>query len=380
MIKKTAATLVLAVSLTTIMAGCGSNEEPEQIAVTEQTPIPIVEIVEHKLPYEPVNMEHRDGNMIKTFVVPKTADLYKLVEEPFTEGDFEYQAKEIQKKAVPGDIEKKMVTQTIPVDVPNNNQAEALSWYSPELDYKDEEGFTGRVQLNPETLTLEAKGSKKYSYQITDSKEFLNLVRNDPSSIPRTTTKNGRTLQLVNIDWQIADQTMAGDSLIATRYNATAHYAATAQGSRVTGYTANAVYTGEVSRQGESKISCSVVYEGKLTTRGLLKRMVVPLLIAALALAIVLPVILRKRKLRKIKEGANRIMADTAAEAEEILVEDEMAQIKERTVKKSKLQAWREKRKNRKPIFVEVTEQGEGEQKATIYLPKEEEGDDHETT
>lgn len=379
MIKRITATLVLVVSLTTIMAGCGNNRETEQIAVTEETPIPIVEIVEHKLPYEPVNIEYRNGSIIKTFVVPKAADLYVLVEEPFTEGDFDYSALEIQKKTVPGDIEKKVVTQIIPVDVPNNNQAEALSWYSPELDYNDEEGFSGRVQLNSDTLTIEAKGSKKYSYQITDSKQFLNLVRNDPSTIPRTTTKNGRILELVNVDWQVADQAMAGDSLIATRYNATAHYAATAQGSRVTGYTANAVYTGEVSRQGESKISCSVVYQGTLTTQGFMKRLVVPLLVAALVLAIVLPIILRKRKLQQIKEGANRPTRKPSAE--ENTTDQEAQQAEAKPVKNARFRAWREKRKERKPIFVEVADE-EGEPgKAKIYLPKEEgEDEQHENT
>ena len=372
MFKQLSTTLSIILIGNMICTGCVNPKiwATEKGQSGEPSAIPIIEITPTPPSYEPISIQQQNGQITKTFVVAQGTDLYALTEASFTEGDYLYSTSQIQTQAIPGDIETKMVTQTVPVDVPNNNSAEALAWYSPELDYSDEEGFSGRVSLQPETLTVTAKGTQTYSYQITDSRQYFNLPRNDPSAIARTTTKGGRVLELTHIDWQVSDQTMAGDSLIATKYNATAHYAANAQGKRVTGYIANAIYAGEVSKQGENQISCAVIYTGQLTPKGIAKRAIVPALTLALLLSLLLPPLWRRHQIHTLinqqehpagylAEGvpSNAMVPPTSSAAAH---------------KPFRLKSWW-KKPLRQPIFVEMAEDEEAGKPAKaqkIYLPK----------
>lgn len=101
----------------------------------------------------------------------------------------------------------------------------------------------------------------KYS-TVTDTKVIGNLDRNDMSYVPATTTKNGKTLSLVDVEWQVTGPDLVGEALVPSRYQAVATYSASSSYSAATGYVTTAEYSGEVTAEGIESITYTVVYTG----------------------------------------------------------------------------------------------------------------------
>ena len=89
-----------------------------------------------------------------------------------------------------------------------------------------------------------------------------NLDRNDMSYVPATTVKNGKTLSLVNVEWQVTGTDLVGEALLPSRYQAVATYSASSSYQVATGYVTTAEYTGEVTSAGIDHITYTVVYTG----------------------------------------------------------------------------------------------------------------------
>ena len=79
------------------------------------------------------------------------------------------------------------------------------------------------------------------------------MDRNDTYNIPKSVTKSGTDLQLVDVDW-----TELGDG----NYRALASYRGTATGVNVSGYISTATYLGEVQKNTLDSVTYAVVYEG----------------------------------------------------------------------------------------------------------------------
>ena len=69
---------------------------------------------------------------------------------------------------------------------------------------------------------------------MTDTKVIGNLDRNDMSYVPATTTKNGKTLSLVDVEWQVTGTDLVGEALVPSRYQAVATYSASSSYSAAT--------------------------------------------------------------------------------------------------------------------------------------------------
>ena len=97
---------------------------------------------------------------------------------------------------------------------------------------------------------------------VTATKTIGPLDRNDMSYVPATTTKNGRTLTLVNVDWQVIGADVVGDVMAPCSYQAIATYSASTSSQVATGYVTTAEYKGEVVAEGVENITYTVVYVG----------------------------------------------------------------------------------------------------------------------
>ena len=118
------------------------------------------------------------------------------------------------------------------------------------------------LTLDHTTLQTEAAGYTTKYYTITDTKQFTGLPRNDPSYVPTTTVKDGKTLSLSNISWAVTGTGLADDTLVPTSYTATATYQATGSRSAATGYITTATYTGEITSEGIGSVQYTVTYLG----------------------------------------------------------------------------------------------------------------------
>lgn len=235
-LRHTALGLILILSLTT---SAFAAEVPENLVV------------------ENLNGQQR---MVKTYILAPDADPDSLKEPSFDYDGFHYTWSYTTKEEQPY-LETKTVTETVTVETAKKDLTQILAELAPSIHY-DKDGYTGELALDHTTLVTEAAGyTTKYS-TITDTKVIGNLDRNDMSYVPATTTKNGKTLSLVDVEWQVTGTDLVGEALVPSRYQAVATYSASSSYSVATGYVTTAEYSGEVTSEGIESVTYTVVYTG----------------------------------------------------------------------------------------------------------------------
>ena len=82
------------------------------------------------------------------------------------------------------------------------------------------------------------------------------------SYVPATTVKDGVTLNLSNVDWQVIGTDLVGDTLAPASYQAVATYSGKSYHKVATGYVTSADYVGEVTRSDVESVTYKVTYLG----------------------------------------------------------------------------------------------------------------------
>ena len=98
---------------------------------------------------------------------------------------------------------------------------------------------------------------------MTATKTIGPLDRNDMSYVPATTTKNGVTLNLSNVEWQVIGADVVGDVMAPCSYQAVATYSGKSYYKAATGYVTTANYVGEVTHEGVESVTYQVTYLGE---------------------------------------------------------------------------------------------------------------------
>ena len=206
--------------------------------------------------------ENRDGRqlIIKTYQLSPEDDPSELVDEPFDLEGYHYEHLETVKEDQTFH-DSKAHTETVTVTTSSDSLAAILEQLAPTMEYS-KDGYSGVLTLDHTTLQTEAAGYTTKYYTITDTKQFTGLPRNDPSYVPTTTVKDGKTLSLSNISWAVTGTGLADDTLVPTSYTATATYQATGSRSAATGYITTATYTGEITSEGIGSVQYTVTYLG----------------------------------------------------------------------------------------------------------------------
>ena len=213
--------------------------------------------------YYPVEVQTAENNgvqlLVKTFAVPASTDPQALVEGDLTRRGVAYEATDILRQEQPGETERKTASQTVTLESETDKMEDIFFLLKPTMDYQ-EDGFSGTLTLDKDTIQAKETGTSNYSYQLKETKEYTGLDRNDPYYIPKTIEKNGVTLKLVDVKWTPM-ASGAENSEVPSLFQATALYTGTAWGSKTDGYTITASYTGEVSRVAEGQVLYSIIYE-----------------------------------------------------------------------------------------------------------------------
>lgn len=199
--------------------------------------------------------------MVRTYVLSPDIDPEALKEPPFDYDGFTYTWAYTTKEEQPY-LDTKTVTQTITVETSSQELSDILAVLSPSIPYEDEE-YTGELALDHTTLSTEASGYTTKYGSVTETKVIGPLDRNDMSYIPATTVKNGRTLSLANVDWQVMGTALVGEALVPSQYQAVATYSASTSWKAATGYVTTAEYRGEVVSEGIESVTYTVVYTGE---------------------------------------------------------------------------------------------------------------------
>lgn len=198
--------------------------------------------------------------LIKTYVLSPETDPQTLVEEPFEQEGYLYTFAEIVK-------EENLISdanyhrETVTVNTGTNDLAKILEQLKPSIDY-DDGTYKGTLALDHTSIHTEASGYETRSSTVTATKTIGPVDRNDMSYVPATTVKNGVTLNLSGVDWQVTGTDLVGDALSPSSYQAVATYSGKSYYKAATGYVTTADYVGEISRDGVGSVTYKVMYLG----------------------------------------------------------------------------------------------------------------------
>lgn len=157
--------------------------------------------------------------------------------------------------------EKEHHTETVTADTEKSDLSVVLKALSPSIEYDDGE-FRGTLYLDHSTISTVASGYTTKSYTVSTTKEIDNLDTNDMAYVPDTTTKNGVTVQLQSVDWQVQGTSLVDDILVPAQYKAVATYAGRASYRAATGYVTTAKYIGDIVAEGIESVTYTVIYTG----------------------------------------------------------------------------------------------------------------------
>ena len=137
-----------------------------------------------------------------------------------------------------------------------------LSLLPQEKEVTTEEGFTGTLTLDLDSIKTEAAGYGSSTQPVTATRTYPNLANQDLNHLPKSITEGGRTLTLQDVQWQTDNTYNADDYEIGDRFTAVCTYGGSKTVSYVTGYTTTANYSGEVYRTGVTVIRYTVIFTG----------------------------------------------------------------------------------------------------------------------
>ena len=198
--------------------------------------------------------------LIKTYVLSPDADPQGLIEEPFEQEGYLYTFADIVK-------EENLLSdtlyrrETVTVETGSNDLSKILEQLEASVDY-DDGTYKGTLTLDHTSIRTEASGYETRSSTVTATKTIGPVDRNDMSYVPATTVKNGITLSLSGVDWQVTGTDLVGDALAPASYQAVATYSGKSYYKAATGYVTTADYVGKISRDGVESVTYKVMYLG----------------------------------------------------------------------------------------------------------------------
>ena len=83
------------------------------------------------------------------------------------------------------------------------------------------------------------------------------------SYIPATTVKDGRTLTLAGVEWQVLGTDLVGETLVPSAYQAVATYSGKVSYSTATSYITTVEYVGDITRDEVESVTYWLTYLGE---------------------------------------------------------------------------------------------------------------------
>lgn len=197
----------------------------------------------------------------KVYDLPPSIDPSAIPREGFDRDGIHYECSDILREVVMGD-ETQTLTRTETVESKNKEMETILALLPQEKDVTTEDGFSGTLYLNLNTLRTEVSGYGSSTKNVSTTRSYPNLSSADASHLPKTISDGGRTMTLQNVQWQTDNTYNADDYEIGDRFTAICTYSGTQTSSYVKGYTTTAEYTGEVQRTGVTVMRYTVIFNG----------------------------------------------------------------------------------------------------------------------
>ncbi len=210
-----------------------------------------------------VTVQNLNGTQqyIQSYSVAPDQDPYELISDSFDYEGYTYTYATIIKEELRTEDAVEQ-TEVVVVESDSKDLEDVLALLSPTIDYESN-GYAGTLSLDHTSIVTEAAGYTSKSYTVSETKEIGSLPTNDMSYVPSTTIKDGKTLSLAGVTWQVQATSLVGDALVPSQYMAVATYTAKSSYSAATGYLTTATYEGEVIRDQVDSITYTITYVGE---------------------------------------------------------------------------------------------------------------------
>lgn len=162
------------------------------------------------------------------------------------------------------------VTETIDINTTKtilsntNNKVKIIEQLGDTIKY-EEDRYVGEYTLNTDTLKIKTNYNGFREELIEKTINYTNLEKNDLNYIPKQTTKDGLTLDLLSVDWQVESTKMIGEYEVANTYTAKCYYATKQRVNYPNTYTVTAEYFGTATKTEENPITYVIQYEKEET-------------------------------------------------------------------------------------------------------------------
>lgn len=237
----------------------GTEDSQEEVEPEEET---VQDTTVSRTGYYPYSIQYEEQNgkpiIIKSFKLPVNVDPSTLIEEEWEEDGYRYTKTEILMDEPEQIIDERTIAEPIIFETEDDDPETIRAAIEPIMEY-DQNGYTGQLTLDYDSISTTATDTESYSYPIRKTIEVNNLPDNDYAYLSKK--MDGLTLQ--SADWELQSSVQRVDDLIPGTYTAYATYTGTGYGTRATGYTNTAYYTGTVKRISDGDVICSIVYRGE---------------------------------------------------------------------------------------------------------------------
>lgn len=206
-----------------------------------------------------LNLDNRE--IRKVYDLSPSTDPSTLPMATFERDGLEYSCTDILREVIIG-TETQTLTQTETVESKKKDLETLLSLLPQEREVTTEEGFTGTLRLDLDSIETEVSGYGSSKQAVTATRSYPNLSDADTQYLPKTIEDNGRTLTLSDVQWQTDNTYNADDYEIGDRYTAICTYSGSKTVSYVKGYNTTADYVGDVHRTGVTMIRYTVIFTG----------------------------------------------------------------------------------------------------------------------
>ena len=184
------------------------------------------------------------------------------IKQDFTQDGYFYTLESITKNTG-FTVDKKEHRETVTVESPSKNIGDIMPLLAKTKAVTTADGYSGTLNLDESSITVEAKGYKSGSKTVRASRTYPNLLNADLAYIPKSITENGTELELADVNWQRDLTYNPDDYAIGERYFAEAVYQGAKKYSYVTGYVVTAEYTGEVAKETVQKDVYTLTFVGE---------------------------------------------------------------------------------------------------------------------
>ena len=112
----------------------------------------------------------------------------------------------------------------------------------------NQDGYVGEYILNRQNTQIKTNYNGYREDLIEETIDYTSLSRNDLDFIPKQTVKDGLTLDLLNIEWEIETTKMIGEYEVADLYTAKCYYVGKQRIDYPNTYTVTAKYSGKATK------------------------------------------------------------------------------------------------------------------------------------